>query len=464
MQIKVGEGFTILGVLISIIITIWVGFLITKKYKPQPVLFMAGMILMACAVALGLGKILPVKDSTGLLLFDMFEFIKKTFSSRAAGLGLNIMAVGGFARYMDHIGASKVLVKIAIKPLERLHAPYVVLAAAWAVGMLLGLFINSASGLAMLLMVTMFPILINLGVSRLSACAAISTTLCMDWSPGDTGSILSATTAGLDITTYWTQYQVPVSIAVMIVVAVLHYFTQQWFDKREGHVVMKGTAEKVAQETLPPTFYAILPTIPLFLILAFSDLWIAWIKMDIIKAMFVSLFIAMVCEFLRHRDGKKVLGDIQPFFDGLGAQMANVVTLIVAGETFAKGLQTIGTIDAIINSAQGAGFSGGAMILVMVSIIAVCSVVMGSGNAPFFAFAALTPTVAAKMGLAPVLMLMPMHFAASIARSVSPITAVIVVTSSMGGISPFDLVKRTAIPMVGAMITMVAATFILFYR
>jgi C4-dicarboxylate transporter, DcuC family len=443
-----------------------VGYLITKKYKPQPVLFMAGMILMACAVAFGLGKILPPKEATGLIFFDMFEFIKKTFSSRAAGLGLNIMAVGGFARYMDHIGASKVLVRMAIKPLEKLRAPYVVMAAAWIIGMLLGLFINSASGLAMLLMVTMYPILTSLGVSRLSACAVISTTLCLDWSPGDTGTILAAQTAGVDLTAYWTQYQVPVAIAVMAVVAVLHYFTQQWFDKRDGHVAVRTTAETAAtteQEVLPPAIYAILPTIPLFLILAFSDLWISWIKMDIIKAMFVSVFITMVFEYLRHRDGKKVFGDIQSFFDGLGMQMANVVTLIVAGETFAKGLQTIGTIDAIINGAQSSGFGGSAMILVMVGIITVCSIIMGSGNAPFFAFAALTPTVAAKMGLAPVLMLLPMHFAASIARSVSPITAVIVVTASMGGISPFDLVKRTAIPMAGAMIVMVSATFILFH-
>jgi DcuC family C4-dicarboxylate transporter len=450
-------------------VTVLVGFLITKKYKPQPVLFMAGLILMACAVALGLGKILPVKESTGLAFFDMFEFIKKTFSSRAAGLGLNIMAVGGFARYMDHIGASKVLVHLTIKPLQKLRAPYLVMAASWITGMFLGLFINSASGLAMLLMVTMFPILINLGISRLSACAVISTTLCMDWSPGDTGSILSATTAGLDITTYWTQYQVPVALCVMVVVAILHFFVQQWFDKRDGHLMVKTAqtettaANNPPQEQLPPAIYAILPTIPLFLILIFSDLWIKSIKMDIIKAMFVSVFITMVFEYIRHRDGKKVFSDIQSFFDGLGMQMANVVTLIVAGETFAKGLQTIGTIDTIINSAQTSGFSGAGMILVMVGIIAVSSVVMGSGNAPFFAFAALTPTVAAKMGLAPVLMLMPMHFAASIARSVSPITAVIVVTSNLGGVSPFDLVKRTAIPMAGAMVVMVAASFFFFH-
>ncbi|MEG1345994.1 MAG: C4-dicarboxylate ABC transporter, partial [Acidaminococcaceae bacterium] len=92
------------------------------------------------------------------------------------------------------------------------------------------------------------------------------------------------------------------------------------------------------------------------------------------------------------------------------------------------------------------------------------AIVMGSGNAPFFAFAALTPAVAAKMGVAPVLFLLPMHFAASIARNCSPITAVIVVASGMGGVSPFDLVKRTTIPMIGGMIVNIGMTMLFYYK
>lgn len=457
-----------MGIVISLIVTFWAGFLIVKKFKPQPVLFMAGLVLMLVAVYLGLGVILPAKESTGLALFDAFEFIKKTFSSRAAGLGLNIMAVGGFARYMDHIGASKALVKLTIRPLLALRSPYIVMAGAWVLGMFLGLAINSASGLAMLLMVTVFPILISLGVSRLSAVAVIATTLCLDWSPSDTGTILAATTAGVDPVIYWVKYQIPIASVVIPVVAVLHFFTQKWMDKRDGHVVQ--VSELVAPvnkdgkvEPLPPMIYAILPVLPLALILIFSDLWISWIKMDIIKAMFIGMAIGMIFEYVRLRDGMKVLADIQSFFDGLGMQMANVITLIVAGETFAKGLVAIGTIDSVISSAQTSGFGAAAMILVMITIIAVCSILMGSGNAPFFAFAALTPTVAAKMSVAPVVMLLPMHLAASAARAMSPITAVIVVSSGMGGVSPFDVVKRTWIPMAGALITLVVANFAFFY-
>ncbi len=461
-------GTDILGIVLSLIVTFWTGYLVVKKYKPQPVLFIAGFALMFAAVALGLGTILPEKESTGLVLFDAFEFVKKTLSSNVAGLGLNIMAVAGFARYMDHIGASGALVRLTIKPLLALKAPYLVMSGAWVLGMFLGLAINSASGLAMLLMVTVFPILVSLGVSRLSAVAAIATTLCLDWSPSDTGTLLAASTAGIEPVRYWVEYQVPVAAVVIPIVAVLHFWTQKWLDKRDGHIVAPAApvapidAGDKPLKTAPMA-YAILPVLPLGLILAFSHLWISWIKMDIIKAMLIGLAIGMIVEYLRTRDARKTLGDIQVFFDGLGMQMANVITLIVAGQTFAKGLVAIGTIDTIINSAQSSGFGAVGMILVMIAIIAVSSVIMGSGNAPFFAFAALTPTVAAKMSLAPVVMLLPMHFAASAARAMSPITAVIVVASGMGGVSPFDVVKRTAIPMTGALIALTAANFAFFY-
>ncbi len=453
-----------MGVVISAVVTFWVGYLIYKKYKPQPVLFMGGMILMYLASVLGYGQILGAKASTGSVFFDAFEFIRSTFSSNVGKLGLNIMSVGAFAKYMDKIGASRALVRLTIKPLLALKSPYLVMSGTWIVGMLIGLCINSASGLAMLLMVTMFPILLGLGVSRLSATAAVATTLCFDWSPSDTGTILSAETAGVDPVVYWSHYQVPIVAVAFIVVGALHYFTQKYMDKRDGHIVQPIEVEKTEDDSdKAPTIYAILPVIPLALILSFSSLWITTIKMNIVMAMFIGLFIGMICEYIRWRDGQKVFGDIQTFFDGLGLQMANVITLVVAGQAFAKGLLSMGTITTMIEGSKNLGFGPMSMMLVMVAIIGVSAVVMGSGNAPFFAFAALTPAVAASTGIHPVLMLLPMHFAASIMRSCSPITAVIVVASGMGGVSSFDLVKRTAIPMAGAMLVTIGMTFFYYY-
>ncbi len=458
-----------MNLLVALAITIWVGILVYKRYKAQAVLLLAGFILLTVAHLGGYGQILPPKQATGSFFFDLFELVKGLFSSRAAALGLNIMAVAGFARYMDHIGASRALVHIAIKPLRLIKSPYIVLSLCWVLGMIIGLAINSASGLAMLLMVTMYPVLVALGVSKLSATAAIATTLCLDWSPSDTGTILVAELSKLDPVVYWHSYQVPIAICVLIVGAILHFFVQRYYDKKEGHVVVASEAkvneDKMTNENLKkeaPAFFAILPIIPLALILSFSSLWITWIKMNIVTAMMVGTAIGMLFRYLYTRDGKETLGDLQIFFDGMGLQMANVVSLIVAGETFAKGLMSIGAIDALITGAQTSGFGAVGITLLMTSVIAVASVIMGSGNAPFFAFANLVPDIAAQTGVAAVSMLLPMHFIASCFRTLSPITAVIVVSAGMAGISPFDLVKRTFIPMVGCGITLVVANFILF--
>lgn len=459
-----------MNIIISVIVILWIGTLVFKRYKAQAVLFIGGMVLLALAYLMGYGTILGAKQQTGNFIFDIYELIRILFSERAAKLGLNIMAVAGFARYMDHIGASRALVTLTIKPLKKLKSPYIVLSACWAVGMIIGLAINSASGLAMLLMVTMYPVLIALGVSKLSATAAIATTLCLDWSPSDTGTIFAAELAGIDPVTYWHSYQVPVALWVFPVVAVLHYVVQKYMDKRDGHIVAAQDAvvheEKMTNEDLKkveaPLYYAILPIIPLALILSFSSLWISWIKMNIIMAMLIGTSVGMIFQYLRTFDGKSTLADLQVYFDGMGRQMANVVSLIVAGELFAKGLMAIGTIDALINWAKTSGFGGIGITLVMVSIIGISSIVMGSGNAPFFAFANLVPSIAASTGVSAALMILPMHFIASAFRTISPITAVIVVAAGMAGISPFDLVKRTAIPMVGAGITLVVANFVMF--
>ena len=457
-----------MALVISFLVTFWVAYLIYKKYKPQPVLVVGGFFLMYVAVVMGYGQILAPKQSTGTILFDTFQFMSQTLSSRAGKLGLNIMCVAAFAKYMDKIGASRALVRMTIKPLLKLKSPYLVLALSWILGLCIGLCINSASGLAMLLMVTVFPILIGLGVSRLAATAAVASTLCFDWSPSDTGTILSAETSGLNPVIYWTDYQVPIVIVSFFVVGALFYFSQKYLDKRDGHVVTPmDVSESNASEDPAdhaPAIYALLPIVPLGLILAFSPLWITWIKVNIINAMMIGLAVGMIAEYIRTRNLKEVFAGVQAFFDGMGLQMANVVTLIVAGQVFAQGLMSMGVINTLIKSSQNAGFSPMLMMVVMVAIIAVSSIVMGSGNAPFFAFAALTPAVAQASGIAPVLFLLPMHFAASIARTCSPITAVIVVASGMGNVSPFDLVKRTFIPMCGAMLVNVGMTFFYYYR
>ena len=456
------------GLAVATLVVVICGYLIIKKYKAQAVLICGGFIMMAVAIAFNFGPLVPAKSSTGLSWFDMFKFVDILSSKRTAELGMMIMVCAGFATYMDKIGASKAMVHIAVKPLRLLKSPYLVMCGGFLIGQVLHPFIPSASGFGLLLMVTMYPIYISLGVNRIAATAVIGTNGCLDLGPASGNSILAAKYAGITPVEYFINYQLPQAIAVSVVLVIAHYFVQKWFDKKEGYVpkpaeqsTASGTVSK-DEESMPPMHYAILPAVPLILILLFGYFKFGGISMDINVALYIGLAVAMIAELFRVADLKKVLSSMQIFFDGMGVQFATVVTLIIAGETFAKGLTSLGAIDTLIHSAESAGFGKNAMIVLMSGIITVASLVMGSGNAPFFAFSAFAPDVASKVGAEAVNLLLPMQLSASVVRAMCPITAVIVAISGVAGVSPFDVVKRTAIPLTLGLITVQIMTFLMF--
>lgn len=459
-----------LGLIIALIVSGICGYGIFKKYKSQTVLLLGGIVMIGCAIILGIGgPIVPAKISTGSAWLDIFQFISDLISKRAAELGMMIMVVTGFARYMDKIGASRVLVHICIKPLRALKSPYLVMALVYIVGQFMHLFISSASGLGVLLMVTMYPILINLGVSRNGATAVIGTTSALDLGPSSGNTVLAAKTAGLEAVDYFVKYQIPAAVVITLIIAVTHYFVQRWFDKKENGMSKNeapseqlNIGNKGEDEPLRPLWYSLLPVLPMVMIIGFGYFKFNNLKIDVIPSMFISLFIAMICEFITMRDLKKVFASIQIFFDGMGSQFATVVTLIVAGETLAKGITSLGAIDVLIAGTQAAGFGTTAMVFVMSAIIAVSCIVMGSGNAPFFAFSAFAPQVAKKLGIESVNLLLPMQFTSSMARAISPITAVIVAVCGVSGASPFEVVKRTVIPMTVGLIVVQIMSYIMF--
>lgn len=446
---------------LAILVIIAVGYFIVKKYQAQGVLLIGGAILLLGGILLNDSPVMA-KSATGSLYLDIFSQLSKNFIKTSGSLGLAIMIVSAFAKYMDHIGASTALVKLSIKPLQKLNSPYIVLALSYVIGQILNVFIPSASGLGVLLMVTVYPIVVSLGVSSLAATAVIGTSACLDLGPASGNAVLASKTAEMDAALYFANYQIPVAIATVIVITILHYFVNKKMDSKLKVAESKADLESKEEDKQVPKFYAFLPIIPLLIILMFSPLTGSSIKIGVVEAMFMSITLSMIIEGVRRRAFKSTLAELKIIFTAMGSQFANVITLIVAGEFFALGLTKIGVISALIDSTKSAGLGAQPMILVMTAIIVVSSILMGSGNAPFFAFAALAPAVAASVDLNPIVMLMPMQLSAGIARSVSPITAVIVAVSGISGVSPFEVVKRTAIPMLGGLIAVVVTNMILF--
>lgn len=449
------------NIITALVVTVIVAYFILKKYKPHTVLFTGGIFLLVLASLFHTGVFLKEEFQTGFWFFDIFEFIKRTFATDTSGIGLIIMTVGGFAMFMEKIGASSAMVSLCVQPLRKLNAPYLVLALSYVIGQFLNIFIPSAAGLGVLLMATLYPVLVELGVSRLSAVALIGTTACLDLGPASGASNMAAQTAGLDATEYFVSYQMHIVGPVVVVIALLHFFVQRYFDQKMGFTPESNHTADAAKEQAPK-IYAILPLLPLILLLVFSKLVVSSIKMNVITAMLIGVATALIFELIRKKgQAKEVCKSIQVFFDGMGKQFATIVTLVVAGKIFAEGLIAIGAIDIIIEACKNSGFGPIPMTVIMVLIISVCSIIMGSGNAPFFAFAALAPTVATAFGVPTVMMVMPMQLSSGIARSMSPITSVIVAVSGSADQSPVDVVKRTCIPMTGGLIALLICNFLI---
>jgi DcuC family C4-dicarboxylate transporter len=140
------------------------------------------------------------------------------------------------------------------------------------------------------------------------------------------------------------------------------------------------------------------------------------------------------------------------FFEGMGMQFTNVVSLIVAGEVFAQGLKAIGSVDTLISAVQSSGFHGITMVLILTVFILFLSIIMGSG-APVYSFGSLVPKMAEGMGMSSLAMIIPLQLTSGIGRMMSPISGAMIAESSIAGISPFDLVKRTFVPMLAGAIT-----------
>lgn len=454
------------GILLTILAVVIVSWFVVKNYYPPAVLLLVGLALLGTGCLMGTPP-LDAKHTTHFAGFDIVQVVSNLMSSRLAGLGLNIMAIGGFATYMDRIGASKALVKLCVKPLQAVRSPYLLLALTYVVGQFIALFVNSAVGLGLLLMASVYPLLVALGVTRVAAASVIATTCCLDLGPSSSNAMRAAELVKTDVVTYFVQGQLPVAVCTVLTVAVMHFFVQRWFDKRDiaaGRVEAQNESSQDLSKALEgagPAHYAILPMLPLFLLIIFSPMVYGGVKLTLVTAILISLIIALLTDLLTRRALREGIDTTKAIFEGMGKVFTSTVSLIICAEVFASGLTKIGGINTMLQSAaslEGAGLP--IMLTVMMGIMILASVVTGSGNAAFFAFSPLLPQAAASVGISTLPLAMPVQLSAGLARTMSPIAGVVIAVSGIAGVTPFEIIRRTTPVMIAGLIMTVISSLL----
>ena len=444
-----------MDLIIGLIAIVLVAYYIVKGYSATGVLMFGGLVLLFISVLMGHSILPEGVKSTGSTYFDILEYVKYLLGNRGGGLGLMIMVLCGFSVYMTHLGANDVVVKLVSKPLKNIRSPYILMVFAYFLACLMSFAVSSATGLGVLLMATLFPVMVNVGISRGAAAAICASPISIILSPTSGDVVLSAEISKIPLGEFVFGTALPVSIFAILGIAVAHFFWQRYLDKKEGVQVERINADDI--KTTAPNYYAILPLLPIIGVLIFDGKW-GLPNLHIVTVMVLCFIITATVDFLRSFNAKQTFDNLIVAYRGMADAFAGVVMLLVAAGVFAQSLSTIGFITNLIDSAQSFGGSAFFMMLVLAVITILATMATGSGNAAFYAFAELIPKLATQMGVNPAFLTIPMLQASNLGRGLSPVSGVVVAVSGMGNISPFEIVKRMSVPMLVGFICVIIGT------
>lgn len=451
------------------------GYLVIKKYNPSTVLVLMGIVMLAVAYALGIWQPAP-KSPTGNWFLDIMRLVEEKFHSTFIKVGFMIMTISGYVAIMNKVKATDAMVYIASKPLKGIKNPYIASVLVIPICTLLFLCINSASGLGLLLVATIYPILLNIGVSKHTALSVIVASLIFDMGPASSNTILAAQQcvadkgANFTATDLFIDYQILTVACSVVFLMIVYYFTNRYWDKKElaAGKDIYGEA-KMGVKPDVPLWFAIFPILPLLILIVLSNplqeamfgeirFSLSTSMVMIICALFTTVFM-----FFYKRSFNIACEAMKGFWNGLGSSFSSVVILTVVAIVFADGLTNLGFVDLLVNGCKSANMGASVVTVVFSFVVLFCAAMMGSGNAAFFAFGPMIPAIAQQFGVPTVSMILPILLLASMGRGISPISAVIVAVCGETKTETMDLVKRNLIPIVGCAIFIIVFNFIVFW-
>lgn len=415
-------------------ITFWVALVIiaatiyalVKRYETRLVLFTAGLLM--CLVTL-----------------DPMAALNQFAKSMTTGnLIQSICSAMGFAFLVSYTKADIHLVQLLTRPMRSLGI--FVIPCCALLTTVINAAIPSAAGCAAAVGATLIPLMIRSGISPAAAAAVVlAGTYGSNFNPGGAHPVMISGMAGIEPMEFIIQNApifatLSVIGAVMITVVAFVLKDHKSSASAEGiETDATGGIEKVN------VLFAFAPMLPL-IILLLGNTCVPAIKMGVAQAMLIGVIYTMI---VTRADPQECF---RKFFDGAGKGYGNVLGIIIAAGVFACGLRETGVVDALIealkNSSEYARIGGAGGTFVM-------AVLTGSGDAATFAFNEAVTPHAPELGLSIVELGNLAMCGAQLGRTMSPIAGVVILLSGMARVSPIDLVKRTAVPMITAWLALV---------
>lgn len=412
-----------MNIVLGIIIILVTVYFLVKQYDTRMVLIAAGLLMAGIAME-------------PLAVLDGFAKRMTTGSLIQA-----ICSVMGFAFVMKATKCDQHLIQLVAKGLAKVRfflIPGVTLAT-FAINTAL----PSAAGTAAAVGAIFIPLLISTGVHpALAATAVLAGTFGSMMNPGLSHNPFIAKLAGVNVMDVIAVHA-KADLIAGIIAAICLTLVAIYLKEHKGYVPETTDNEPLIEKT--NILYAIVPVIPVTILVLGASGLVPVLKMGVAQAMIIGCLLGLA---LTRTSPTKVTIS---FFDGMGSAYGNIMGIIIAAAVFVGGMKSIGLVSAFIGvltttpSIAKIGGTFGPFILGLVS---------GSGDAAAFAFNEAVTPHAAQFGMEVINMGSIAALAGALGRTMSPLAGAAIVCASIARVNPMELAKRNAFGMCVAVVVM----------
>ena len=407
--------------IIGALVVLGVIYLLLKRHESRMVLIAAGILM--CIIG---GKPMAALDA----------FAK---SMTNAGLITSVCSCMGFAWCMKYTGCDKHLVVAIGKVLKKMG--FLLIPGATLATFVVNIAIPSAAGCSAAVGVIFIPILMAAGVHPAMAAAAVkSGTYGSMLNPGLVHNGVIAKLAGTQITDVIGNHMMA-TVAGVIVAAVVLTVIAIVLKENKGYVPEGSVVDDDSFSVNP--LYAIMPLIPVIILLLGSTKVVPVLKMGVPHAMIIGAILALAAT------RKSPVELTKSFFNGMGDAYANIIGIIISVGVFVAGLKALGLIKALIawmlNSTGIVKIAAtfGPFLLALIS---------GSGDAATVAFNEAVTPHAAEFGISTMNMGSIAALGGTMGRTISPIAGATIICAGIAGVDPMEVCKRNALGIVCALL------------
>lgn len=468
--VKLGGIMDVIKVVLTLALFVLLVLSILKKYNILTTLtaltfagFFFATILTGVSV---LGE-----DGSGNIWLDIFESFKNSVSGTLAANGFLIMVVMAYSSYMNQIKASDMFAGLAAIPLTKIKSKFILTMISPLVGVLILIIIPSGMSAFVVSLSTIYPILVVAGVRPLVAALGLLFGCGTFVGPANPFVTMAIDMSGMSVSVadFFFQYGLPTSLVTALVVGVALALWSSVLDKRDAEKVEQAAEVKELniKDLGIPKAYALLPLIPLVIIVIFSSFGPGGAIISVVAAYMIGLLVSAAIHFFVSKKGarKDAYNEVGPlFYNGAGEAFGRVVSIVALGTVFGSAVTALGGIKIIMNFLVGSlGFGFWAMLVVCVVLYFIMMIFAGAT----LPIPLIIPAIVAVMETTGNMELLPcvvliLVAGAGFGQRLQPHAATNLLAAQMHDVDPLVVVKYASVPAVVATVFTFAFGLLVF--